>query len=428
MSGKIAEVLNNSIAKDLEFKKNDEILKINGVIPSDYIDYKYLLAAENVDIELRRQNGEIEIFEIEKDFDEDLGIVFESAIFDKIKPCLNKCIFCFVDQQPKGLRKSLYIKDDDYRLSYLQGTYVTLTNLKDEDKKRIQKMHLGPLYVSVHTTNPELRAKMLRNPNAANIMKELKWLQKADIPIHTQIVLCPGYNDGVELERTLNDLYSLSDILLSIAIVPLGVTKFRKEPMLTVSNECALETINIIENFNKKAQKNLACASDEFFLKAGFDIPKKDYYSGFAQIEDGVGAIRLLKDDFDKRAKKLPEKLQQKSEFTFATSFAALDIMSYISNSLNKVENVSTNVIPVKSEFWGEHISVAGLITANDLINALKNKNVKNVIIPSVMLRPYTKEFLDGFTTTEVEKTLNCKIYPIKDIYSAKEIVDIICK
>lgn len=428
MTAKIAEILKDSIAEELDFEKGDVILKINDIKPKDYIDYKYLLASEDVEIEILKNSGEIEVYEIEKDFDEDLGVVFESAIFDKIKPCLNKCIFCFVDQQPEGLRDSLYIKDDDYRLSYLQGTYVTLTNLSDQDKDRISNLHLGPLYVSVHTTNPELRVKMLKNPNAAKIMEELDWLKKHDIPIHTQIVLCPGFNDGKELERTLNDLAKLKSIVCSIAIVPVGVTKYRKEKLDIIDKDIAIQTIDIVDKFNKKMKKNLACVSDEFFLVADKEIPSKDYYGGFAQIEDGVGSLRLLLDDFERRKKSLPKKIKVPHNITFATSFSALGAFEAIMNDLNKIENLSASVVAIKSEFWGEHINVAGLITANDLIAQLKGKNIDNLVISSVMLRPYSNEFLDGLSVLDVEKQLKCKVHPIKDIYSVKEIVDLIKK
>jgi len=205
----VDSVIKNSIAEELEIQKGDEILSIDGNKMADMIDYNFYMKSEELTIEIKKSNGEIEEIELEKDYDEDLGIVFESAVFDRIKPCLNHCIFCFVDQQPKGLRNTLYIKDDDYRLSYLQGTYITLTNLKDEDKDRIKRMHLGPFYVSVHTTNPELRNKMLRNPNAGKALENLEWFRKNKIPFHAQIVLCPGYNDGDELERTLSDLAKL---------------------------------------------------------------------------------------------------------------------------------------------------------------------------------------------------------------------------
>ncbi len=426
MSAIVSETIKGSIAEELEILKNDEIISINGEKLTDYIDYTFAMASEEIEIEVKKENGEIEVFEIEKDFDEDLGIVFESAIFDKIKPCSNKCIFCFVDQQPKGLRDSLYIKDDDYRLSYLQGTYVTLTNLTDKDRERIKNLKLGPLYISVHTTNPDLRVKMLKNPKAANIMDELNWLKEHDIPIHAQIVLCPGYNDGEELKRTLNDLAKLKKIIGSIAIVPLGITKFRKEKMQTINKATATETIEAIDSFNKKVKKNLACASDEFFLVAKKTIPEAKYYGGFSQLEDGVGAVRLLLDDFNKRIKKIPQKIKEQKSYTLATSFSVYEIFDEFSKKLNSIENLKLEVAPIKSNFWGEKINVAGLICAKDIIEQLKDKNIENLIIPTIMLRPYSNEFLDGLSIKDVERELNCKIFVIKDVYSTKDMFQIL--
>ena len=347
MSAIISEVLKDSIAQELEFQKGDKIISINGEKPQDMIDYRYMMCCEEVDIELERTNGDIEIFEIEKDFDDDLGIVFESAVFDRIKPCTNHCIFCFVDQQPEGLRKSLYIKDDDYRLSYLQGTYITLTNLTAKDKERIQSLHLGPLYVSVHTTNPELRAKMLNNPKAANILEDLKWLKQADIPIHTQIVLCPGYNDGEELENTLKDFENFKSIIQSIAIVPVGITRFHKNNLKTLTPQNALHVIKQVEAFNTKLKKHIAMASDEFFLKADYPIPDKKYYDTFAQLEDGVGAIRLLTDDFEKRRKKLPKSVKTPLNLTFAVAQSSVKI--FICLSKVKIYKRKYYVLPEKA-------------------------------------------------------------------------------
>lgn len=428
MPAKITSIIKDSIAQELEIKAGSELLSINNTNLRDYIDYQYLTMNEYLEIEIKNPNGEIEIFEIEKDFEEELGFVFESAIFDKIKPCANNCIFCFVDQQPEGLRKSLYIKDDDYRLSYLQGTYITLTNLTKKDKERISSMHLGPLYISVHTTNPELRAKMLRNKAASNILKELDFLLENDIPIHTQIVLCPQYNDADELKRTLNDLWKYKRILGSIAIVPVGITKYRKEKLNKVTKENAIETIEIVEEFNRKIKKNIACVSDEFFLIAQRPIPTKKYYNGYSQLEDGVGSLRCLIDDFEKRVKKLPQKAKQKKEYTIACSLSAENAFRTFAERLNKVENIKLQVIPIKSNFWGEDVNVAGLITAQDLIKQLNGNCFKNVIIPSVMLRPYTTEFLDGLNIKDVETQLNIKLHITNDIYSTKELFDILFK
>ncbi|MEI3255677.1 MAG: DUF512 domain-containing protein [Candidatus Gastranaerophilaceae bacterium] len=430
MPAVVSEVLENSIAQELEIEKGDKIISINNEKPQDMIDYRYMMCSEEIELEIEKTNGETEIYEIEKDFDEDLGVVFESAVFDRIKPCTNRCIFCFVDQQPEGLRKSLYIKDDDYRLSYLQGTYVTLTNLTQKDRERIEKLHLGPLYVSVHTTNPELRVKMLSNPRAANIIEDLKWLKKADIPIHAQIVLCPGYNDGQELERTLSDFAKFKSIIESVAIVPVGITKFHQNGLKTLTKSNALHVIKQVEEFNKKVKKQLAMASDEFFLKADYPVPEKKYYGNFAQIEDGVGALRLLMDDFEKNRKKIPLSVKKPKEIIFATTPSAAKLVGCIADELNKVKNLQCSVIELKNNFFGDNVIVAGLITGNDLICQLKEKskelNIKNVIIPSIMLRPFTEDFLDNVTLKEVEQALECKIFPINDIYSAGEIIDII--
>lgn len=417
MPALVSDVLQGSIAEELGIEKGDEILSIDGEKMSDMIDYNFYCKSDFLTLEVKKTSGDIEAIELEKDYDEELGIVFESAVFDRVKPCLNKCIFCFVDQQPEGLRKTLYIKDDDYRLSYLQGTYITLTNLTDKDRERIKKMHLGPFYVSVHTTNPDLRVKMLRNPNAAKIMDNLKWFRKNKIPFHAQIVLCPGYNDGEELERTLNDLASLKNTVLSTAVVPVGVTQFRKEVLKQVDENVAKETLKIASKFKR------VCLSDEFFLLAGEKIPPAKYYGNFAQLEDGVGAIRLLIDDY--KAQKLPEKISKPSKFVFAVSYAALEAFKFIADDLNKkVNNLEIELAPVKSKYWGQNITVAGLITSEDLINTVKNKECDAVVIPSVMLRPYSEDFLDGKTLDYVRKQSGKSFAVLKNNYSIKEFID----
>lgn len=426
MGAIISEVVKDSIAEEIELEKNDEIIKINGITPLDSIDYKFLTASEEIELEIKKNNGEIEIIEIEKDFDEDLGIVFESAIFDKIKPCTNKCIFCFVDQQPEGLRDSLYVKDDDYRLSYLQGTYITLTNLTKQDKERIETLKLGPLYVSVHTTNPELRVKMLKNPKAANIMQELEWLKKNKIPIHAQIVLCPGYNDGVELDRTLNDLSKFKSVIKSIAVVPVGITKYRKEKLIPINKDIAQKTILQIDEFNKNIKKNIACASDEFFLVAEKEIPEAKYYGNFSQLDDGVGTLRLIMYDFEKRFKKASKKLSKPVKYSFAVSKSAYNLFSKLAEQLNTIQNLTVEIFPIESNFWGKDINVAGLICGQDLLAQSKGKDISNLVFSSVMLKPYTKEFLDGLTIDDIQKDLKCKIHVIYDFYSTKEIFDMI--
>ena len=409
-------VLEGSIAEELGIEKGDEILSIDNSKMIDMIDYNFLCKSDLLTLEIKKLNGEIEEIELEKDFDEELGIIFESAVFDRVKPCLNHCIFCFVDQQPKGLRETLYVKDDDYRLSYLQGTYITLTNLSEDDKDRIKRMHLGPFYVSVHTTNPELRVKMLKNPNAGKALENLKWFRKNKIPFHAQIVLCPGYNDGAELERTLSDLAELKNTVLSVAIVPVGITQFRKEGLKQVDKKCAQETIKIASKYKR------VCCSDEFFLLAEQDIPSTKYYGNFNQLEDGVGSIRMLLDDF--KSRKLPKKIKTPLKLSFATSYAAKYAIDKIAEKLNKIKNLSVMVNPVKSDYWGQDITVAGLITTDDLIKTVKNIDADIVIIPSVMLRPYSEDFLDGKNLSYVKEKTGKEFFIVKNIYSMGEIVE----
>ena len=417
MPALVSDVLEGSIAKDLGIKKGDIILSIDNTKMQDMIDYQFLCKNELINLSIQKQTGETEEVEIEKDYDEDLGIVFESAVFDKVKPCLNNCIFCFVAQQPKGLRDTLYVKDDDYRLSFLQGTYITTTNLTKKDKARIAKMHLGPFYISVHTTNPELRVQMLKNPNAGNIMKNLRWFKDNEIPFHVQIVLCPGYNDGMELKRTLDDLNSLGDAVLSIAIVPVGVTQFRKKKLRTVDKNIAIETIRIASDYKK------VCCSDEFFLLAGYDIPDSDYYGNFCQLDDGVGSLRAIMDDFD--TLDLPPKINKKIKIAFACSVAATKAFEYISKKFNRIKNLETIVCPVKSTFWGENITVAGLITSEDLINSIKDIKADYVVIPSVMLKPYTNLFLDGNSLDYVKEKSGQNLFVVYDNYSIAEVLEL---
>lgn len=418
MAALVSDICPNSIAEELGIERGDIILSIDGETMQDMIDYKFLCANDLITVEIQKKSGDIEEIELEKDYEEDLGIVFESAVFDRVKPCLNNCIFCFVAQQPKGLRDTLYIKDDDYRLSYLQGTYITTTNLTDEDKARIAKLHLGPFYISVHTTNPELRVNMLKNPNASKIMDNLKWFKDNDIPFHVQIVLCPGYNDGEELKRTLEDLSTLGEALLSVAIVPVGVTQFRDDELKTVDKEVAIRTLEIASKYKK------VCCSDEFFLLAEKDIPESNYYGNFAQLDDGVGSLRTIIDDFD--TIELPTKLNKPIKICFACSVAAKSAFEYISEGLNKVDNLTAIVKPVVSTYWGKNITVAGLITSEDLINSIKDINADYIIVPSIMLKPYSNLFLDGNSLDYVIERTGKNLFVIENNYSVSEVIDFI--
>lgn len=412
----VSSVIKDSIAEELEIQAGDEIVSIDDTPMLDMIDYNFLCKSDLLTLEIKKNDGEIEVIELEKDYDEDLGIVFESAVFDRVKPCLNHCIFCFVDQQPKGLRETLYVKDDDYRLSYLQGTYITLTNLTDKDRDRIKRMHLGPFYVSVHTTNPDLRVKMLRNPNAGKALENLKWFRKNKIPFHAQIVLCPGINDGAELERTLTDLAELKNTVLSVAIVPVGITQFREEKLKQVDKKCAEQVLDIASKFKR------VCCSDEFFLLAERDIPPAKYYGAYNQLDDGVGSLRILLEDF--KSRELPKALNKSLKISFASGYAATYALERIAKKLNRIKNLKAVVNPVKSEYWGQDITVSGLITTDDLIRTVKNLDTDLVVIPSVMLKPYSEMFLDGKTLTYVKEQTKKEFLVIKEIYSTKELVD----
>ena len=428
MPAVINSIKPGSIAEDLDIRAGDELISIDGIELRDLLDYRYLNSSEEITLCIKRSDGSSEIFDIEKDENEDIGINFESAVFDKVIPCNNRCVFCFVDQQPSGLRESLYVKDDDYRLSYLQGTYITLTNLNSKDKRRIENLKIGPLYISVHTTNPELRSVMLQNPKAKNIAEKLKWLNNLDIPIHTQIVLCPGFNDGDDLDKTLNDLADLKSNILSIAVVPVGITKYRQDnSLIRVTKAKAKEVILQIERFNKNIGYNLALPSDEFYILAECDFPKASFYGEFGQLDDGVGSSRLLLDDFSKNKLKLPKSLSEPKEFHIATGLAAYDTINQIAASLNKIKNLKVSVIPIKSSFWGEHVTATGLITGSDLLDNLLpvKSQIKNLILPSVMLRKHTNLFLDDLTVEDIQNKLACRIHQVENRYNFADIIKI---
>ena len=429
------------VSEEPGLSKGDTILSVNGIQPKDIIELSFIVQDENINLAIKKAPviqedgtslpGEMELFEIEKDEEEDLGIDFECAVFDGIKPCLNKCIFCFVDQQPKGLRESLYVKDDDWRTSYLQGTYITGTNLKEEDWQRIRALRLSPLYVSIHTTNPDLRVKMLNNKRAGEILQILDRFKKLGIEIHGQIVLCPEINDGDELKRTLSDLKKYKKILKSLAVVPVGVSKYREGDLLKpLTKENANNVTDMLDEFNLSLKKHIAMASDEIFLTAEREIPDKKYYGDFVQIEDGVGAIRLLEDSFQRCRRKLKKRLPEKKKVSFLTGSIAAKLLNKFKTEIS-TENLEFEVIEVKNEFFGDKISVAGLITGSDILKTIKDREFQHIIIPSVMLKEGSMEFLDGVIISDIEKALkdqgqNPKIHIIKDCYNFDEILTIL--
>lgn len=423
----IESVEKDSIAYELGLSKGDRILTVNGVKPKDILEYSFLVQEEDLTLNVKKADGEFEMFEIEKDLEDDLGVSFESIVFDGIKPCVNKCIFCFVDQQPKGLRDSLYVKDDDWRLSYFQGTYITFTNFTDTDWERLSTLRLSPLYVSIHSTNSEVRSKMLNNKRAGNILEVLDRLKEFEIEIHAQIVLCPGYNDKEELGRTLEDLKKYKKILKSLAIVPVGVSKYGAENLKTVDKTVALDTIERIEKFNLDRKRNIAMASDEIFLTAERKIPDKKYYGKFAQVEDGVGAMRLFLDSYEKCIKKLDklsfEKFKGPKKLTLVTGSSAYKLFKSFDI---KVKNLEFEVLEAKNEFFGDKINVAGLLVGEDILKTLEGCEVQNLILPSVMFKEGTEDFLDNLTLDDVRQKTGAKVFVVKDCYDFCEILAII--
>ncbi len=411
---RIKTVDKGSIAEELEIEVGDILLSINDQPVVDIIDYMFLTNDETIEIEIQKPDGEIWAIEIDKDYDESLGIVFENPIIDEAKRCTNNCVFCFVDQLPKGMRESLYFKDDDSRLSFLQGNFVTLTNLKDADIDRIIRYRISPINVSVHTTDPELRVKMLGNRFAGNILERLKQLIDGGITVNVQIVLCPGYNDGDALKRTLGDLVAFHPMLNSIAIVPIGLTKHRDGliEMHGFDEVTAKATIKIVHDFQKDALKKMktrfAFLADEFYILAKLDFPLDETYESYIQLEDGVGMIRKLVTEIEALLAK-PEKgdgIQRR--VTMITGTAAAPYLEILAKRIHSVyPNIEIEIVPIVNHFFGEKITVAGLITGQDIVEQTKDLKVtgKNslVLLPSAMFRANEEVLLDDMTRFELE-------------------------
>lgn len=435
----VANVTYESLGYELGIEKGDKILSIDGTPLKDLIDYKFLISDEVLQIEVEKSNGELWDFDIEKDFDEDLGISFESYTADGIKRCGNKCIFCFVDQMAPNMRETLYVKDDDYRWSFLQGNFVTLTNLREEDLERITKLRLSPLYISVHTTNPELRAKMLNNPKAKEINNILNRLKESDLEVHTQVVLCPEVNDGAELDRTIEDLKGLWPNVASLAIVPVGLTKYRDGlyKARKFTSEEARNIIKQVKQYQDKCKKEFSNSfvflSDEFYLLADETVPPREVYEDFPQIENGVGLVRLFIDQFDNIEPKLPGEItsgdsqQEIRKITLATGVSGGKVLKPIVNRLNEINGLSLELKVIPNHFFGTDVTVTGLITGSDIIRELKGQDLGNeLLLPRVMLKSGETVFLDDTTLESIEKELGCKVNIVED--SAEDMVNKILK
>jgi putative radical SAM enzyme (TIGR03279 family) len=432
-NAEIENVLPGSIAQQLELEPGDKILSVNGSKPEDLIDFRFLCADEEIEIEIMKEDGQIWVCDVQKEFDEALGITFTQDTFDGIRNCANKCIFCFVDQMPVGLRESLYIKDDDYRHSFLHGNFITLTNLTKNDIDRILRMRLSPLYISVHTTNPVLREKMLGSKKAGSIMNQLKELASAGLEMHTQIVLCPGLNDGEELTRTVDDLTSLWPSVRSIAIVPVGITGYQKNidlirPFTSIEAQELIEVlIPVQDNLRKKTKIPCLFLADEFFVLAGHSIPKTNYYGDFPQLENGVGLVRIFYDSFEKEIKALPKSFKVTKKIAVVTGKSGEYVLEPLIKKLNTINNLHIKLIGVQNVFFGGHVTVSGLLTGSDILNEIKTLvGYDTVLIPGVMLKKGEDVFLDGKTVQDLEEKLGAKVIVIDIENGAKDFIRII--
>ncbi|MEG0664442.1 MAG: DUF512 domain-containing protein [Clostridia bacterium] len=423
MAVTIKAIIKNSPAAKKRIKPNSKLISINNNNINDFLDYDFYSKDTVLNILIKTDNNKEKLIKIKKKEDEDLGFEFETYLMDSHKSCKNKCIFCFIDQLPKGMRESLYFKDDDSRLSFLFGNYITLTNLKDEDIDRIIKMRISPINISVHTTNPQLRCEMMNNRFAGNVVEIIQKFSENNIKMNCQLVLCPDINDGIELKNSLNTLSKYYPQIESIACVPLGKTKFRDNlfQMKSYNKNSALKVLKEIEDFADSFKKengtSLAFASDEFYLKAEKEIPAYDFYEEFKQIENGVGMLSSLKNEFIDAIKNLKKDEEKASniKFSIATGVAAAPLINeLLLFAKNNFANINGEVFTIINNFFGEEITVAGLITGKDLIDQLKNKDLgKRLFITCDMLESSGQKFLDDITLEQAENQLKTKIIPV---------------
>lgn len=437
----VCSIADESIAKDLGIEAGDFLIAINNTPVIDVFDYRMRTLVNELIIKIEKASGEIIEFEIEKDEYEDVGLEFEVALMDENKACHNKCIFCFIDQLPRDMRESLYFKDDDLRLSFLTGNYVTLTNLSDEQLDRLISYRLSPMNISVHTTNPKLRVLMMKNKKAGDIMSQLKKISKENIAINCQLVLCPGINDGQELINSLNDLIGIGETIQSIAVVPVGVTRYRDsnklEKVESYDKTKASNVIDIVLSFQKtlldERGRRLVFASDEFYIKAGIPFPKLSKYEELPQLENGVGMTALFLDEMQKgiakRKKRMGLTASSKSnpldnsiktamlgKILLITGVDAMPFIDKFTNDLSSIYQKNIVVKAIRNRFFGESVTVAGLVTGSDIIaelgNAVENilSDCELIIIPNCMLRSGEKVFLDNVTIDNLEKKFKIPI------------------
>ena len=417
----VKEIEPFSIADELGIEPGDKLININDNEIEDVFDYHYYVNDEEIVLLIEKPDGEQWELEIEKDYDEDLGITFEQGLMDEYRSCHNKCMFCFIDQLPKGMRDTLYFKDDDSRLSFLQGNYITLTNMSDHDVDRIVKYHLEPINISFHTTNPELRCKMLHNRFAGDALKKIDKFYEGGIQMNGQIVLCKGVNDGDELERSISDMTKYLPNLQSVSVVPVGLTKFRDGlyPLEPFTSEDAEKVLEIIERWQKKIYAEYGMhfihASDEWYILAGRELPEESRYDGYLQLDNGVGMIRLLMNEFEEALEELDGD-DRVVEVSMATGVLAYDYLKMLVDKLtDKFPNVKVHLYKIINHFFGENITVAGLITGQDLLAQLKGQELGNcLLLPCNMLRSGEDVLLDDVTLSDIKESLQVEVDIVK--------------
>ncbi len=427
----VAAVEPGSIGEELGFQPGDRLLRINGVAPRDLIDLQILQGEEELLLEVEDPDGERHVLEIEKDADDGLGLAFTEALFDGLRQCNNHCPFCFIDQQPPGHRASLYLKDDDYRLSFLYGSYITLTNLTAADWQRIEDQRLSPLYVSVHATEPELRSRLLLNPRASQLMDQLGWFAERRLQIHAQVVVCPGLNDGDALERTLLDLAGFGrgdwPALLSAAVVPVGLTRFRPsgDDLRPVDRAAAAAVIDRVEALQERFRADLgsrfAWLSDEWYLIAGRPLPPRAAYEDLPQRENGVGSIRGFLEELDRATERLPTRIDRPRRLSWVVGQLVAAALQPVVERFNRVEGLTLLLHGLPSPYWGQDQVVTGLLTGSDLERGLVGRDLgEALLLPRVMLREGADVFLDD---TPLETLRSALPVPVQLIGGAADLV-----
>ena len=423
----ITRVEPGSIAEEMEIGAGDRLLEINGQPIEDVFDYQYLTQDDYVEVLVAKPSGEEWLLEIDKDYEEDLGIIFENGLMDDYRSCSNKCIFCFIDQMPPGMRPTLYFKDDDSRLSFLQGNYVTLTNMSDVDVERIIKYHMSPINISFQTTNPELRCRMLHNRFAGEALKKVDRFYEAGIEMNGQIVLCKGFNDGEELERSIRDLTRYLPHLKSVSVVPVGLSKYRDglEPLEPFEREDAKAVIGQIRRWQEKLYPEYGLhfvhASDEWYVLAGEELPPEETYDGYLQLENGVGMLRLMMEEFEDAMERLSQPGALEGRILSGTYSSVTGQISYpyirrmADRIMERFPDIRILVYPIRNDFFGERITVTGLLTGQDILRQLRGKELGEILcLPENLLRSGEHVLLDDITVEDIAGTLQVRTDIVK--------------